>query len=51
MNTWFPITDLAGMMGSKCSVGLFTKTPVHEKVMEASAEKAKQFIKHACTSS
>jgi hypothetical protein len=38
-------------MGSECTVGLFTKTPVPEKNMEASAEKPKQLIQHACTSS
>jgi len=39
------------MMGCECSVCLFTKTSVPEKVMEASTEKAKQFIKHAGTTS
>jgi hypothetical protein len=39
------------MMGSECTVGLFTTTPVPENNMEASAEKPKHFIKGACTSS
>jgi len=38
-------------MGTEYSVWLFTKTPVPEKVREASAEKAKQFIKHAGSTS